>query len=228
MKGTRMKNLASAVIRFFFTGVATLLPFVVTVFVVSWAVRLADAYVGPSSSFWMFLEKIFGSEYKWGYLVGYLVTVLLIILLGFLVTRATVGKFHKALDSMLSKIPLIGKIYSSVGQIVEIFGKKDQGGLERFGGVGQISVGNVKILGLLSSSHRYKMPGGPEHLLVFIPNSPVPLTGFNMLVPVEDFQRLDIPVEDLAKLLMSLGVLGPQILPGSIARDSPVLRDEEK
>jgi uncharacterized membrane protein len=228
MKGTRMKNLASAIIRFFFTGVATLLPFIVTVFVVSWAVRIADAYVGPSSSFWMFLEKIFGPQYRWGYLVGYLVAVLLIILLGFLVTRATVAKFHKALDSMVSKIPLIGKIYAGVGQIVEIFGRKDQGGLERFGGAGQISVGNVKLLGLLSSGHRYKMPDGRDHLLVFIPNSPIPLTGFNMLVPVEDFQRLDIPVEDLAKLLMSLGVLGPQILPGSIAHGSPVLRAEEK
>jgi uncharacterized membrane protein len=213
-----MKNAASAIIRFFFTGVATLLPFVVTVFVVSWAVRLADAYVGPSSSFWMFLEKIFGPQYKWGYLVGYLVTVLLLTLLGFLVTRATVGRFHKALDSMVSKIPLIGKIYAGVGQIVEIFGRKNHGGLERFGGVGQISVGNVKILGLLTSGHRYQMSDGREHLLVFIPNSPIPVTGFNMLVPVEDFQHLDIPVEDLVKVLMSLGVLGDQILPGSVSQ----------
>jgi uncharacterized membrane protein len=83
----------------------------VTIFVVSWIVRFADAYIGPSSSFGLFLLQIVGDTHKYpGYIAGYLVVVLLIMLLGFLVTRATVARFHRAIDSLFAKIPLVGKI----------------------------------------------------------------------------------------------------------------------
>ena len=190
---------------------ATLLPFVVTIFVVSWIVRFADAYIGPSSSFGLFLLKIVGDSHKYpGYIVGYLVVVVLIILLGFLVNRATVARVHRAIDSVFAKIPLIGKIYTGVGQVVDVFGKKEQA--DRFGAVGHVRIGNAKMLGLLTSTQRYTLEDGREHLLVFVPNSPIPATGFNVLVPQEDFVRLDMTVEDLAKLLMSLGLLGTQVL----------------
>jgi uncharacterized membrane protein len=208
-----MSAVASTLIRLFLTGAATLLPFVVTLFVVSWGVRLADAYIGPSSAFGIFLVKLVGSEYRYpGYIIGYLVAIGLIILLGFLVTRATVARIQGAIDSTLARIPLVGKIYTGVGQIVDLFGRKDQGGLERFGAVGQIRVGNVKILGLLTSGETYTMLDGREHLLVYIPFSPIPLTGFNVLVPTEDFERLEMPVEDVLKLLMSFGLLGRDVL----------------
>jgi uncharacterized membrane protein len=200
-------------VRFFLTGTATLLPFVVTIFVVSWIVRFADAYIGPSSSFGLFLLTIVGDSHKYpGYIAGYLVIVLLIILLGFLVNRATVARVHRAVDSLFAKIPVIGKIYSGVGQVVDVFGKKEQVG--RFGGVGYVHIGNVKMMGLLTSTQRYLLDDGRQHLLVFIPNSPIPATGYNALVPEEDFVQLDMSMEDLAKLLMSLGLIGTQVLSG--------------
>ena len=93
-------------IRLFLTGAATLLPFVVTLFIVSWGVMLADAYIGPSSNFGLFIVKVVGPDYKYlGYLVGYFVAIGLIILLGFLVTRATVARIQGAIDSTVCKNP---------------------------------------------------------------------------------------------------------------------------
>lgn len=208
-----MMAVLRTLIRLFLTGAATLLPFVITLFIVSWGVMLADAQIGPSSNFGLFIVKLVGPDYKYlGYLVGYFVAISLIILLGFLVTRATVARIQRAIDSTVSKIPLVGKLYMGVGQIVDLFGRKDQSGLERFGVVGQIRVGNVKFLGFLTSGDTYVMFDGREHLLVYIPNSPIPFTGFNMLIPSEDFQRLDIPVEDAIKILMSFGLLGRDVL----------------
>ncbi len=214
-----MRAIFSSLFRFFLTGVASLLPFMVTIFVVSWIVKIADAYVGPSSAFGQFLATIVSPEYKIpGYLGGYMVVVLVIIILGFLITRATVVKLHKALNAIVSRIPLVGKIYSAVDQAVDLFGQKGNSGLEKFGGVGQVRLGNVTALCLLTSSQHYIMADGKEHVLVFIPNSPIPATGFNVLVPVEDFRPLDMPMEDLLKLLMSLGLLGPQALGSRISQ----------
>lgn len=216
-----MRAAISSLFRFFLTGIATMLPFIVTIFVLTWIVKIADAYVGPSSPFGHFLDTIVSPEYKIpGYLGGYLVVVLLIIILGVLVTRATVAKFQKAITGIMSRIPLVGKIYSAVYQAVDLFGQKGSSGLEKFGGVGQVRFGNVTALCLLTSGEHYIMADGKEHVLVFIPNSPIPATGFNVLVPVEDFTPLDMPIEDLLKLLMSLGLLGPQALFNRISKFS--------
>ncbi|MBI5248954.1 MAG: DUF502 domain-containing protein [Desulfomonile tiedjei] len=208
-----MPTFASTVVRFFLAGVATLLPLWVTIFVVTWVVRVADAYIGPSSGFGLFILKIVGDANKYsGYLAGYLVVVLLIMLLGFLVTRATIAKIHDAVDAMFARIPLFGRIYYAVGQMVEIFGRKENSGLDRFGGVGYVRMGNIRMLGFLTSAQGYTLDNGKKYCLVFIPNSPFPATGFNALVPTEDVVKLDMPVEEMAKLLMSFGLLGPQVL----------------
>jgi len=107
---------------------------------------------------------------------------------------------------------LLGKIYSGVGQVVAIFSKNGEGGLDRFGGIVHVKVGNLQMLALLTSGERYVLGDGRDYLLVFVPNSPFPATGFNVLVPVEDVHKLEMPMEDLAKLLMSLGLLGPKVL----------------
>jgi len=209
-----MRKFTRFLLRLFLTGLATLLPFVVTVLVVGWIVKLADAYVGPSSYFGQLLVTIVGDDYKYpGYLIGYLIVTICIILLGFLVTRATISRFQKTVNSMFAKIPVFGKIYSAVVQAVEIFGQKGAGvGLEKFGGVGLVTLGNVTAIALLTSSQRYTLRDGKSYVLVFVPNSPIPATGFNVLVQEENFQKLDMPMEDLIKLTMSLGLLGPQTI----------------
>ncbi len=208
-----MRSVASALLRYFITGTFTLLPFVVTVLVVTWTLRIADAYIGPSSYFGILISKISRPGFEVpGYIVGYLIVVILIILLGFFVNRATVSRIRNAIDSMFARIPLFGRIHTTVAQLVDLFGKKDQSGLDRFGGVGNVRIGNVKMLALLTCHEQFELEDGRNYVLVYIPNSPIPATGFNMLVPVEDFSRMEMPIDDLAKLLMSLGVLGPQVL----------------
>ncbi len=214
-----MPSFLTTLVRFFLTGLATLLPFVVTVFIATWAVKMADAYVGPSSYFGRLINTLSGpGNTITGYFFGYLIVIILIVLLGFLVNRATVSRIHKAIESAFARIPLIGKIHTGVTQLVELFGKQDQSGLERFGGAGHVKVGNVKVFALLSTTTEFHFADG-KHLLVFIPNSPIPATGFNMLVPADDFVHMEMSVEEMAKLLMSLGVLGPQVLKAHVHAD---------
>ncbi len=224
-----MRAFASTIVRFFLAGVATLLPFWVTIFVVTWLVRIADAYIGPSSSFGLFILKIVGDGNRYsGYSAAYLVVVLLIIMLGFLVTRATVAKIHEGVDAMFARIPLFGRIYYAVSQMVEIFGRKENSSLDRFGGVGYVRMGSIRMLALLTSGQTYTLADGTEYFLVFVPNSPIPATGFNAFVPVADVERVDMPTEDMLKLLMSLGVLGPQVLTRSTLLQNGKAPDDRK
>jgi uncharacterized membrane protein len=213
-----MGGYAAAPVRFFLTGVATLLPLVITVFVVSWTVRMADAYIGPSSPFGMFLVRLYGPANKYiGYTSGYLSVILLITILGFYVNRATVSRIRRFVGSILAGIPLVGKVYTTVSQIVELFSGNSPTGFTKFGGVGYVKIGGIKMLGLLTSADPLVIEKGKKHLLVFIPNAPFPASGFNILVPAEDFVAMGVQIEDLAKVLMSLGLLGSQVLSGPLA-----------
>jgi uncharacterized membrane protein len=208
-----MGVLITTIVRFFLTGIAALLPLLVTAFLFVWVLSMADAYIGPSSTFGRFLVTVFGPERKYpGYVIGYTLMGILVTLMGFLVTQATIGRFRKAIDRTLARIPLFGKIYAGVGQVVDLLGQRSQSGGSGFGGCVLVEVGGVKVLALLTSAEKYVLENGKEHLLVFVPNSPFPATGFNMLVPVERVRMLDMPSEDLLKVLMSLGLLGPQVL----------------
>ncbi len=228
-----MRIFFSTVMRFFFTGVAAILPFIVTVFLAGWIVGAADAYVGPRSRFGTFLYAVFGERLigfgsPWafpGYIVGYLVVVLVIVVLGFMVTRATAARIQQGVDATFARIPLLGKIYSGVGQVVELFGKKDESGLERFLGMGYVELGDIRMLALVTSGETYTLADGFDYYLVFIPNAPIPATGFTALVRVEKVHLLAMPMEDMAKLMMSLGVLGPQVLKKGLT--NPQRKDQE-
>jgi uncharacterized membrane protein len=47
---------------------------------------------------------------------------------------------------------------------------------------------------------------------VFLPSTPIPASGQNILVPVADVTDAGISVEEMTKILVSLGSLGPGIL----------------
>jgi uncharacterized membrane protein len=53
------------------------------------------------------------------------------------------------------------------------------------------------------------LPGGEEHVSVFMPCTPNPTTGFFFYVPRREVIELDIPVEAAAKLIMTAGMIQP-------------------
>ena len=72
-------------------------------------------------------------------------------------------------------------------------------------------IANVRVLGMLSSSDPVLINGVP-HYIVYLPSTPIPASGQNMLVPCSDVEDVDISIEELTKILLSLGSLGPGIM----------------
>ena len=60
---------------------------------------------------------------------------------------------------------------------------------------------------------------GEERLTAFIPSTPTPFTGFVILVRPEDVIPLDLPVEDVVKLLVSAGIVAPRVLSEEVGEE---------
>ncbi len=54
---------------------------------------------------------------------------------------------------------------------------------------------------------------GENLYVVYIPTAPVPMSGGIFFVPADDVQPIDMAVEDLIQICVSLGVMTPTVMP---------------
>ena len=69
---------------------------------------------------------------------------------------------------------------------------------------------------------------GDQLISIFLPSTPNPTTGFYLLVPAKDLQRVDISIEGAFKLIMSAGIVTPKVLKGVRPFHSGLSKDDIK
>jgi uncharacterized membrane protein len=205
----------SWVTRNFFAGLLALLPLIVTVLVLSWIVGKLLAWFGPDSAFGAAMRALAESLGLPGaslvYAVCLLLALALITLIGHFARRYTGQRFGAAITALVSRVPFINKIYSSTDQVVALLSRRDGDAARALSHVVIARLGSVRVLGMLASPEPVHL-GGSDFHIVFLPSTPIPASGQNILVPVADVEDAGISVEEMTKILVSLGSLGPGIL----------------
>lgn len=191
--------------RYFLTGLAVLLPVVLTGYIIFVVFKFADNLLGRHIN--KYLYDLFGF-YIPG--LGLLLTVLIIILAGFFSSNFLGRKLLPFFEKILLRLPLVNQLYSPAKKIVSFFFSAKQQlfkqvVLVEYPRKGIWSLAFVTNEGTSEVSEKI----GKEMLNLFIPSTPGPLTGYFMFVPKEDVVFLDISVEDALKLFISGGVLNP-------------------
>ena len=202
----------------FLAGLFTILPLVITIAVIGWVANFVKGLIGPESLLGGWLGSAGMSLAPTGnatlaYIIGCLFVLAAIFLLG-LVVQTGIRKFlHNVVDAIMRRIPISGSVYGAATQIVGLLEKKDDSELKgmtvvycTFG-----KENGTGILALLPTPYRYPI-NGREYNMVYIPTSPLPMTGGLLFVPVESVQAVDMSVESLMSVYLSMGVTGPQFL----------------
>jgi uncharacterized membrane protein len=200
----------------FFTGLAIVLPGVITLAVVKW-------FFGTVSSLTdlllFFLPRSLthdaaGTMFWYWSLLALVLAVGLVTIIG-LLTRYYMGKRMIAwADSMMLRVPVLNKIYGTIRQVDEAFtsGKKSSFKtvvLVEYPSEGIYSVGFITS----EQESEAQKKTGRNCVCVFIPTTPIPTAGFLILVPVEKVTKLDMSVADGFKYIISLGALSQEHTP---------------
>ncbi len=205
--------------RNFFTGLAVVLPVIISIGVALWlfnqAVAVSDILLYPFpflpgielSDIWK--EGKPGSDlyFSWK-VVAILEAVVLTGLLGFL-TRYYVGKkLVQLMDYILLNVPLLGKIYGTVKQVNQAFTSENKSNFQQvimveFPRKGLYSVGFV-------TAEQVKTDEGESIISIFVPTTPNPTTGFLLVLPERKVVKLDMSVADGIKYIVSLGAVPPE------------------
>ncbi len=205
-------------------GSLVILPFVLTVLIIGWAINWIMVAFGPGSWFGDILttggEAFIGPQREWlAFLIGAVIVLIVLWLLGLVVRTRAQRTLQHVLDDVLAKVPLFRAIYRPVSQVVRLFAgsNADLTGLPvvmcRLGGEQ-----GVDVPAFLASGKPFEV-AGERRLLVYLPTSPLPAWGGLVLVPEEAVIPVpDMDADALLKLYFSFGVLAPETIPRVTAR----------
>lgn len=148
--------------------------------------------------------------------LGLLLAGFLIYLLG-LVTTTLAGRWlWSRFERVLNKLPAIGKIYSSLKQILG-YGEGDEALFKEVVLV-KSSTGHGQELALVTQ--RFRDREGREQLTVFIPFAPNPTSGRLVILAPEHVEAINLSVHEALKSLVSIGQSEPLAKPG-MTKPSP-------
>jgi len=192
---------------YFLTGVATLLPLSVTVFIF-WLiiVRLGNLF-HPLFRLHPWLERV----PDWGAtLAGFVLFILLVLLTGWIASgiigRLTLGW----LDRLLRQVPIVKTIYSSARQLTDaVFVNRSS---LRKTVIAEYPRHGLFAIGFLTSDDRITLVDGRKTVFVFFPTTPNPTSGWLALIPEGDVTQTSLSIEEGLKLVVSGGVIKPEDL----------------
>jgi uncharacterized membrane protein len=227
-----MNLLRSSIARWqanFFTGLAVLLPIVITLAVVLW---LFGTVSNITDTLLFFLPKRLTHAdqgtgpvlWNWS-LLALLASFLAVSLVGRL-TRYYLGrKVIQSVDRVLLSIPMLNKIYSTIKQVNDAFSSDKKSAFQQVVLV-EFPRPGVHSVGFIIGQAGWKVARreGANLMTVFVPTTPNPTTGFLILVPDSQLTPLDASVAEGIRFIVSLGVVPPEPpskprLPAAAVRD---------
>ncbi|MCC6573874.1 MAG: DUF502 domain-containing protein [Planctomycetes bacterium] len=149
--------------------------------------------------------------YSWlEYLLASIIGLVLVVLLGFGARNFIGRRLGNLFTWAVNRVPGIKAVYPHAKQLVDFFFSDDKQALEfetvvavEFPRAGAWSIAFVTGSGLKSLQARTQK----RYVTVYVPTTPAPVTGYTVLYPVEEVQRLDMSVEDAMKFIVTGGVL---------------------
>lgn len=204
----------------FFTGLAVILPGVVTLAIVKW---LFGSVASITDSLLFFLpdnvtHDSLGRVYWYWSLLAIGLAAVLITGIGVL-ARYYIGKrLIDFADSLMLRVPILNKIYGTIKQVDRAFtsGKKSS-----FQTVVMVEYPREGIysVGFITSEQADEVneKTNKKCVCVFIPTTPIPTGGFLIIVPEEKVIKLNMSVEDGFKYIISIGAISQERVPPHIA-----------
>lgn len=187
---------------YFLRGLITLLPLLVTLWLITIVFQFADGILG-----WLF-TALFGHSIPG---LGIIILFAMIFLTGFLATHVFGSKLIKFGEDLLYRIPIVKGVYSSAKQINDVLFVHKTTDEYRKACLLEYPRKGLWSIGFITSDAAAEIETKAKEKMinVFIANTPTPATGFLIMVPAREVILLDMKIEDAFKYVISGGVLKP-------------------
>lgn len=203
----------------FVAGMLIALPIVATFVILQFLINFIDSRVVP------LLPPSLRPETYLDYAVPGFGLLILLVFLTFVGAIATnfLGKFLVTMtDRVLTRVPVVRSVYSVFKQIRDVFQNNTAGQYKEVAMVEYPRAGSWVIgfvAGPVKGELRQRL--GEDYIGIFVPTTPNPTSGFLLYVAEEKVMRLNMTVEEGAKIIFSGGLVVPDF-PQAAPEGAPV------
>ena len=181
-----------------------LIPIAVTALIIKVIIDWFDPLLEPAFEF-----LLGAGEYRTGMGLGALIVAIYIagILTTHVVGRRIIDIGHRA----IGLVPVVRAIYNTLRQATEVLSLTNQpDSLHKYQGVVLVDFPKegTKAIGLVTA-HVLDTEGRPA-VAVFVPTTPIPTSGFLLIVNEDEAIPVDVTVDEAMKLIISGGILTPK------------------
>lgn len=218
---------------FFVRGLKTLLPTLITLYLIIWVWEFLWLNVGRHL-IWLLQNlqyQLAGDEAQWGairrawtnergdwqwwaQLVGVALAVLIVYCVGLLVGNLIGRTFWRLGENLVLRIPVVRAIYPAAKQITDfVLYEKSTARSDSRVVACRPHENGVWSIGLVTGPGMKTLEAvsGEELVTVFVPSSPTAFSGYVLVVPRSQLVELPMKVEEAMRILVSGGVLTPGI-----------------
>jgi uncharacterized membrane protein len=197
----------SALRKWFVAGLLVIVPVAVTVAVLQWIIGTLDSTLQILPQEWH-PDRLIGFHIP-GF--GVLLTLAILLIVGAVVSNFVGRKLMVWGDQLVTRIPVVRSIYSSVKQVSDTLFSPG-GNAFRTAVLVQWPRPDVWTIGFVTGS-----PGGDvtnylvgEYVSVYVPTTPNPTGGYFVMLRKSDCIELKMTVDEALKYVISMGVVSPK------------------
>ena len=215
----------------FLTGLAVVLPAVVSIAIVVWLFgtvsNITDTLLFFLPREWTHKNHGEGAVYWYWSWVALLWAILLISLIGRFARYYLGQRLIELVDETLLRVPLLNKIYGTIKQVNAAFSTNKKSSfrqvvLVEFPRAGQYSVGFLTS----EQNQEIQKKTAQKVVSIFIPTTPNPTSGFLIMVPEQSLTKLDMSVAEGIRFIVSLGSVSPDFPAVPPSPPSPMRGDD--
>lgn len=185
----------------FLAGVAVVLPFVITIWVIWMVVTFIDNNVEPLVPNQLAFLKTFPGG---GLLLALAALTLVGALAGNFIGRWSVG----AADRAIANLPLVRSIYGGAKQVFKQVAAPERTSFKQAVLV-EFPMPGSYALGFITNEDTTEVAAdiGQDLVAVYVPQAPIPTSGFLLYLPRSALKPISLPPEDALKRVISLGII---------------------
>ncbi len=191
------------------TGLLTILPMILTVYLVIWLGRAAESFVGG-----LLLVLIPDAWYVPG--LGLLTGLVLVFFLGLMTKSLLLQRTLDYSEQVFYRIPVIKGIYSSLKDLTEFFAKPGQDDFHEVVLV-NLNIAGVEanLMGFVTSSCDIHSPAttgrANDMIMVYLPMS-YQIGGYTITISRSKVTTIDIPLDEAMRYVLTAGMAKPEVL----------------
>jgi len=144
---------------------------------------------------------------------GIILVLIVILITGVLVTNILGRKLVALWERVLNKIPGFRNVYNVLKKVSDtVFNTSTESFRKAF--LIQYPSKGIWVIAFQSGDYRSEAESiiGEEIMNLFVPTTPNPTSGFFVLIAKKDAFELDMSVEEAFKLVISAGVVAPNLV----------------